>query len=154
VTEIFAKGATPAALMQARELVQKKVQELRQLAEPAAQEAWDKSLSTAQPYLDKLPDIKNLLSSNSAAFLGLGAGALGGQTKEIFEMLKGAAEAKGDEQKKKVEELKKLVESKAKEATDAASSKFGMGWDDILGYVKQVPGGEEVSYSFAFADQA
>lgn len=116
---------------------------MRNAVEPAAQEAWDKSVKQAQPYLDKLPEIKELLNSNTSAFLGLGAGALGGQTKEIFEKLKAAAEAKGDEQKKKIGELKDLVQAKAKEAQDAASSKFGVGWDDILGYVKQIPGGEE-----------
>jgi hypothetical protein len=123
------------------------------MAEPAAREAWDKSISQAQPYLDKLPEIKDLLNSKTSAFLSLGAGALGGRTKEIWDSLKSAAEAKGEDKKKKVEELKNLVEEKAKQAQDAAASS-GFSLDSILGFVKQVPGGEEASRPRSFCSRS
>jgi hypothetical protein len=143
IGEILAKGPTPEALAQARTLVQDKAQQLQSMVAPAAQEAWDKSLREAQPYLEKLPEAKDLLNSKASAFLGLGASALGGGAmREIFDSLKGAAEATGKDREQALQKLKALVEDKAKQAQEKAG--LNIGWDDIVGYVKMIPGGEDV----------
>lgn len=122
------------------------------MAEPAAQEAWDKALSSA-PYLDKLPDIRQILDEKKSAFLALGAGALstgGGDLGEVMEKAKEIAEVKDEKQRKdKVQKLKELVMQKAEEAQKKVGSMSGgimgkLSWDSVEGYVKSLPGGEKV----------
>lgn len=134
------------------------------MAEPAAQEAWDKALSSASPYLDKLPDVRQLLDEKKSAFLALGAGALssGGGDKgdlgEVMEKAKEVAEVKDEKQRKeKVQKLKEFVLQKAEEAQKKMGSMGGgiagkLSWDSVESYVKSLPGGEQVSVqSWLFA---
>lgn len=157
VKEIFAKGFSLDAADQARQLIQSKIEELRNLAEPAAQEAWDKATEQAKPYLDKVPEVREMLDAKSSAFLSMGAAALGGtgagSAKEIFERVKQVAEAKGKDREAQLKELKSWLEEKAKEAQEGAKSRFGLDWETLLGYVKKVPGGEEVCRVLAALDR-
>lgn len=159
VKEIFAKGFSMDAVNQARELIQQKTEQLRSMAEPAAQEAWDKSLEQAKPYLDKLPEIRDLFNAKSSAFVSMGAAALtgsgAGSAKEVFDRVREVAEAKGKDQEAQVKELKKWLENKIAEAQEKAKGGFGLGWEGLLDYVKKVPGGEEVGIlSSTFARRA
>ncbi|EJD55711.1 hypothetical protein AURDEDRAFT_109936 [Auricularia subglabra TFB-10046 SS5] len=131
--DILANGPSPDALDRARKLLESRTRDLRNAMSPAAQQAWDASMEKAKPYLNKLGSdagsLRELLTSN--------AGALSAGSKELFDRVKRVSEAKGGEREKQVKELKEYVEQKAGEAGDSVP---GLG--DVMGWVKQVPGGE------------
>ncbi|TFK54318.1 hypothetical protein OE88DRAFT_1624751 [Heliocybe sulcata] len=150
VMEIFSKGVSQDALNQAQDLVQSKSSEIRQLAEKSAKQAWDNGLNQAAPYLDKLPEIRQTLEENATKFIAAGAAALPtgggditGSAKEVFDRIREVAEAKGGKQKEKVEELKKFVQDKAKEAEERGKGGMQNGWESLVSFIRMVPGGEE-----------
>ncbi|EIN11727.1 hypothetical protein PUNSTDRAFT_50612 [Punctularia strigosozonata HHB-11173 SS5] len=139
--EIFSKGFSTDAVNQARELLQSKSQEVRKIAEPATQEAWKKAVEQAKPYLDKAPEIRDLLNENANKFTGAGIAYLQGHGMgELWDRVKDAAN--GD--KHKQEELKNFILDKAKEAAEKGEQSVGGGVEGILDLVKLVPGGQEL----------
>jgi len=147
VKDIFSKGFTPDALVRARQVIQQKAEEARKLAEPAAREAWDKAIKQAQPALDKVPEIKEYLNSNSSAFISASVGALGGSSgsvDEVVKKVKEVANMKEGERKEKVEELKKWLEHQVQDAKSKTTGVLGLKWEDVQSYVKMVPGGDEM----------
>ena len=125
------EGPTPENLTKAYKLIQDKTQQLRNTLEPAARDAWDGALKKAQPYLDKVPELRDTLNSN--------VGALAPNAKEVFDRVKKIAEAKGSERDKLVKDFKGYVEESAKGASDSFPS---LSWEEAIKYVKSVPGGE------------
>jgi hypothetical protein len=120
------------------------------MAEPAAQDAWDKAIEQAKPYLDKVPEVRDLLNQNAGKFAGAGVAYLQGSgMSEMWDRLKDAAG--GD--KRKQEELKKFVMDKAQQAEEQGKQSLGGGLGSILDWVKNVPGGQEVSSTFPSADE-
>lgn len=131
-------------MSQARELLQSKSDEVRKIAEPAAQEAWKKAVEQAKPYLDKAPEVRDLLNENASKFTGAGIAYLQGHGMgELWDRVKDAKD--GD--KGKLEELKNFILDKAKEAEDKGKQSIGggVGVGSLLDLVKLVPGGKEVS---------
>ena len=93
---------------QARELVQSKTTEIRKIAKASSQEAWDKSIKEVSPYLDKVPEIKQLLNDNASTFIAAGATSLTGassSTQELFSRIKEAAQGDALKNKEKMNEL-------------------------------------------------
>lgn len=110
--------------------MQEKLQELQKTLAPAAQEAWDKALEKAKPALDKLPpELRDSLTANAAA--------LASGSSDLFERVRKAAEAKGGERDRLVKDLQTYVK-------DKTSGGVGVKWEDVLGYIKSVPGGEQL----------
>ncbi|EPQ57462.1 hypothetical protein GLOTRDRAFT_38540 [Gloeophyllum trabeum ATCC 11539] len=146
VMQILSKGMSPEAMSQAQELVQSKVAEVRKLAESSAKQAWDSGLNQAQPYLDQLPEIRQMLEENAGKFIAAGAAALpsgGGVAKEVFDRIREVAESKGGKQKEKVEELKRFVQEKAREAEERGKGGMSNGWESLVAFIRTVPGGQE-----------
>ncbi|KZT26832.1 hypothetical protein NEOLEDRAFT_1162072 [Neolentinus lepideus HHB14362 ss-1] len=162
VVEIFSKGMSQDALNQAQDLVRSKSSEISKLAESSAKQAWDKGLNQAQPYLDKLPEIRQTLEENvdakfiaaGAAALPTGSGDVTGSAKEVFDRIREVAESKGRKQKEKVEELKKFVQEKATETEEKGKGGLQNGWDSLVSFIKMLPGGEEVPIVVSLCYQA
>ncbi|TCD69275.1 hypothetical protein EIP91_008210 [Steccherinum ochraceum] len=145
--QIFSKGFSQDALDQARDLVQSKSSQIRDLAQQASQKAWDTSLSKASAYLDKLPEIKQLLSDNASKFVSAGvssAGVASDETKEVFDKVKEVSEVKDEgKRKEKIKELKEFVSRKAEEAQERGGRSLERGWESLQEWMKMVPGGSE-----------
>ncbi|KZW02352.1 hypothetical protein EXIGLDRAFT_829250 [Exidia glandulosa HHB12029] len=131
--DIFKNGPNADSLDRARKLLQSKTQELQNTLAPAARDAWNASLEKAKPYLDKLPpDVRETLTSN--------AGALASGSQDLFDRVRKAAEARGGEREKLVKDLQTYVKDKS----ESASQSMPFSWEDVLGYIKKVPGGEQM----------
>lgn len=125
VRDIAAGGLTASNLEKARKLVEDKVQEMKKLAE----EAWKKGLEEAKPYLDKNPQVKELVEKNADALKQ-------GNTKELFERAKKAVESG------KTGDLEGYVND-AVEKTKSKGSQLA-GGTGLEQYIGQIPNGGEV----------
>jgi hypothetical protein len=121
VKEVLGGGFSAANLDKARRLVEEKIQQVKKLGD----EAWNKALEEAKPYLDKNPKVKELLEKNANALKQ-------GNTKEVFEQAKKAVES-GD-----MGALEDYV-NKAKSKGEQAASSLG-----IDQYFKMIPSGSEI----------
>jgi len=125
VRDITAGGLTASNLDKARKLVEEKAQELQKLGD----EAWKKGLEQVKPYLDKNPQVKDLVEKNADALKQ-------GNTKELFEKAKDAVESgkTGD------------LEGYVNEAVEKAKSKGSQltGGTSLEEYIGQIPSGSEV----------
>lgn len=143
VQKIFEKGFSADALNQARELIQSKTDEVRKLAEKSSQDAWKRTLQEAGPYLDKLPDIKQVVEENAQKFIAAGTVSLSGSSstvQEVFARVKEVAES-GDDKKK--QELKDFISKKASDAEQQSKGTAQKGWQALEQWIKAIPGGEE-----------
>ena len=123
---IFAKGFSQDALSQARDLIESKSSQIQEVARRASQKAWEGSITRSSAYLDKLPDIRQLLSDNASKFIAAGASSVDASSEEAEEVLDKVKEVaelkeKNEEQRAEIErlnrELNKLME-KAEEQED------------------------------------
>lgn len=140
--DVFKSGLDSKSIDDAKQILQEAADRLQKAAGETgsgAKEAWDKSMQQAQPYLDKIPDIKDLLN-NKASVLMNGAAA-----KQIWDRVKEIGQGK-KVSKEKVDELKEFIKEKAE---TAGSSSDDM-WDKILEYSKMVPGSEKVCSTFHY----
>ncbi|KAG8908216.1 hypothetical protein FRB99_008281 [Tulasnella sp. 403] len=137
LVDIYRKGFSPEALAKARELVDTKAKEVKELSQAAAQKVWEKG---QKEYLSKAPDdVKKLLSDSgtiSALTTGSGAAAVAtgvwGKVREI-------AQAKGGFNEENTKQLKDLLQEKIKQAKEkAAESNVS-----LESWLKSVPGGEK-----------
>lgn len=123
VQDILKGGLDASTLDRIRQLVQKKTSEVQKLGE----KAWEQSLQEAKPFLDKNPQVKELLEKNRSSLLS-------GNITKLFQQLKQAATS-GNAQG---------LESYIKEATqkikDSSSS--------LEGYLDMLPGGSELLPKF------
>ena len=103
-----------------RSIVQEKVEKLKKMGD----EAWDKGMEQAKPYLDKNPQVKKIVEENADALKG-------GNVQELYERVKSAVE-KGD-----TGDLESYVKSAANKAKES-------GFGDIEQYFKQIPGGDQI----------
>jgi hypothetical protein len=119
--EILGGGFSPDNLDKVRRLVEDKIQQVKKLGD----EAWNKSLEGAKPYLDKNPKVKELIEKNTSALKQ-------GNAKEVFDQVKKAVES-GD-----TGALEEYV-NKAKSKGQQAASSLG-----IDQYFKMIPSGSEI----------
>jgi len=141
--DIFSEGYSQDALDKARDLVQSKSSQIREVAQQASQKAWDASLRRSSSYLNKLPEVKQLLSDNASKFISAGITA-SGEANEVFDQVKDVAEEKDEEKRKqRVKDLKNLIEHKAEEMEERGRGSVERGWESLQEWVKMVPGGEE-----------
>jgi len=121
VKDILASGVSVASLDKVRRLVEEKVQQLKKLGD----EAWNKGLEEAKPYLEKNPKVKELIEKNADALKQ-------GNVKELFERAKKAVESGN------IGDLEEYV-NKAKSKGEQAASSLG-----IDQYFKMIPSGSEI----------
>ena len=121
VKDIFATGFSAQNVDKARKLVEEKVQQVQKLGD----EAWNKSLEAAKPYLDKNSKVKELIEKNADALKQ-------GNVKELFDKARAAVDS-GD-----AGDLEKYVKSAVEKGKSKASD-FGLDK-----YVQMIPRGDEV----------
>ncbi|KZT08410.1 uncharacterized protein LAESUDRAFT_723926 [Laetiporus sulphureus 93-53] len=141
VMEMFSKGFNPDRLNEARELLQSKTDEIRKLAKSSGQDAWNKAVQEASPFLDKLPEIRKLLENNANEFAAAGV-AQGNAAQEVFARVKEAAEGDVLKSKEKMKELQEFVLKKAQEAQELWS--MDRGWNGMQDWLTAISGGEEI----------
>ncbi|KAF1846546.1 uncharacterized protein K460DRAFT_367297 [Cucurbitaria berberidis CBS 394.84] len=120
ISDIVKTGVSAANIEKIKSVVQEKVDKLKKLGD----EAWDKGMEQAKPYLDKNPEVKKLVEQNADALKG-------GNVQELYERVKSAVE-KGD-----AGDLEKYVKSAANKAKES-----GLG--DYEQYLKKIPGGDQI----------
>lgn len=125
VRDIAAGGLTASNLDKARKLVEDKVKEVQKLGD----EAWKKGLEQAKPYLDKNPQVKELVEKNADALKQ-------GNSKELFEQAKNAVDSG------KTGDLEGYV-NKAVEKTKSKGSQL-TGGSGLEQYIGQIPNGSEI----------
>ncbi|KAH9920089.1 uncharacterized protein B0H18DRAFT_957264 [Fomitopsis serialis] len=142
ILKIFSSGVSPDKLNEAKDLVQSKVSEISNVAGGASQDAWNKALKEATPYLDKLPDIRKLVEENVSAFVAAGV-SQGGAAQEVLARIKEAAEGDAAKNKEKMQELKDFVQAKANEAKQSGGKGTEGGLQSLQEWIRSMPGGEE-----------
>ncbi|KAG8165578.1 hypothetical protein KVR01_004130 [Diaporthe batatas] len=125
VREMAAGGLTASNLDKARKLVEEKVQEVQKLGD----EAWKKGLEQAKPYLDKSPQVKELVEKNADALKQ-------GNAKELFERARTAVESG------KTDDLEGYVNQAVEKAKSKGSQLAGGG--GLEQYIGQIPNGSEI----------
>ncbi|KAH6605087.1 hypothetical protein Trco_006794 [Trichoderma cornu-damae] len=124
VEDIFAGGVSASSLAQARELMDDKARQVQKLGD----EAWEKGLEEAKPYLEKSPRVKELLEKNADS---LKTGRVG----ELFGKVRDAART-GD-----AGDLESYIEQAAQKAREEADEG---GWGSLDKYLNKMPQGSEI----------
>jgi len=120
VNDIVKTGLSAANIEKIRSVVQEKVDKLKKMGD----EAWEKGMEQAKPYLDKNPEVKKLVEENADELKN-------GNIQELFKRVKSAVD-KGD-----VGDLKKYVKGAADKVKDS-----GLG--DFEEYLNKIPGGNQI----------
>jgi hypothetical protein len=120
ITDVFRTGMSPANIEKVKSIVQEKVDKLKKLGD----EAWDKGMEQAKPYLDKNPEVKKMVEQNADALKG-------GNVQELFSRVKKAVE-NGD-----TGDLEGYVKSAANKAKDS-------GFGGLDQYLNKIPGGDQI----------
>jgi len=123
IKDIVKGGLSADSAIKIKKLVEDKTQQLKKMGD----ELWKKGMEQAKPYLDKNPQVKEIVENNADALKK-------GNFQELYEKIKQAVESgsTGD--------LEKYVKS----AKDKAQEKVG-GLDQ---YAKMIPGGDQVWSKF------
>ena len=127
VKKIAAGGFTVSTANEIRKLVEEKVEQVKKLGD----QAWQKGLEQAKPYLDKNPQVKELVEKNADLLKQ-------GNATELFKQVKAAAESGklGD-----LEEYVNKATEKAKSKGSQAASSLGGGYEQFF---KMIPEGSEI----------
>ena len=108
---------------QLRRLVQDKIQEVRKMGE----QAWQKGIEQAKPYLDKSPKVKELVEQNKEKLMQ-------GNMGELWEKVQAAAKS-GD-----TSDVEKFVT----ETVEKGKSRTGVSGEGFEQYLNMIPGGSEI----------
>lgn len=119
--EILGGGLNADNLDKARRLIEEKIQQVKKLGD----EAWEKSLESAKPYLDKNPKVKEYIEKNASVLKQ-------GNAKEVFDAVKKAADS-GD-----LKTLEGYVDKAKSKGKQTASS---LGIDE---YFRMIPSGSDI----------
>jgi len=128
VKDIAKGGISLQTVNKIRQLVEEKTEQVKKLGD----EAWKKGLEQAKPYLDKNPQLKELVEKNADLLKE-------GNAVELFKRVKDAAESGklGDLE----EYVNKAVETAKSKGSKAAGS-FGSQYEQLF---KLIPGGSEIA---------
>lgn len=122
MSSISTKGFSADTYNQVQKIVQEKVDLLKKMSE----QAYQKGLEQAKPYLDKNPKIKEILEKNADALKGGDLGALWKQVKD-------AASSGNTED---LEKFAKDTAEKAKSKGESLSSSMGIDLDKYMNMVR------------------
>merc|ERR1712098_26459 len=125
VQDALKGGIGVGSLDQVRKIIEEKIQDVRQIGD----QAWDKGMEQAKPYLDKSPQVKEFVEKNKDKLKN-------SNLNELWDQVQQAAQ-KGD-----TADLEKF----AKEKADQASQHFGGG--SLEQYFKMLPNSGEIGSKF------
>lgn len=129
-------GVDAKSIAKVKEIIQDATKKIQESSSGAGKEAWDKATETAKPYLDKIPEIRDLLQSKASILIGAGG------TADIWSRVKEIGEQKGKASKEKVEEVKSFIEQKVEEAQSGSGT--GDLWDKLEDFASTIPGADKV----------
>jgi len=113
IADVVSQGFSADSVDKVRKIVEDKTQQLRKFAD----QAWQKGMEQAKPYLDKNPKVKELIEKNQDLLKQ-------GNATALFQQVKSAVES-GDTSK--LESYVKDAVDKAKSTADQGMSSFGLG---------------------------
>jgi hypothetical protein len=116
VSDIVKSGVSFDTVSKIKALVESKQKDLKKLGDVA----WNKGLEQAQPYLDKAPQVKELINKNKDVLVG-------GDLNGLWEKVKGG----------NTEDIESFVKSATEGAKDKANQVTGGGLDK---YLSMLPG--------------
>ncbi|KAH9882045.1 hypothetical protein J1614_001216 [Plenodomus biglobosus] len=120
ISDVVKTGVSASNIEKIKSIVQEKVDKLKKLGD----QAWEKGMEQAKPYLDKNPQVKKLVEENADALKG-------GDVQQLYERVKSAVE-KGD-----TGDLESYIKSATNKAKEA-----GLG--DYEQYIKKIPGADQI----------
>ena len=123
VQDVVKGGLGVGSFDKIRKLIEDKIQKVQQLGD----QAWDKGMEQAKPYLDKSPQVKEFVEKNKDKLKNA-------NLNELWQKVKDAAQS-GD-----TSDLEKFAKEKASDAQQSLGG--GQGMEQ---YLKQIPGGEDFS---------
>ena len=126
IREIVKGGVSTSTIPKIQSLVQEKMQKIQELGG----KVWDQGMEKAQPYLDKSPEVKNLVEENKEKLKKQG------NVQELYEKVKEAVQSGN------TDSLKQYVQNAVKKA--GQSSDGGGGGGGLEKYINMVPGGGEI----------
>jgi hypothetical protein len=121
VSDAIKGGLSASSVMKVKQLLQDKTKKIQEMGD----KAWEKGLEQMKPYLDKNPQVKQVIEENADSLKR-------GNVQEIFEQVKNAVSSGN------VDNLKQYVKDAGEKAKNSG---FG---DSIEKYVKMIPGGSEI----------
>lgn len=121
VRDVLSGGVGASTIPKLQSLIQEKTQRLRQYGD----QAWQKGLEQAKPFLDKQPQLKKLVEENKQKLLERG------DLKQLWQKLSDAAKSGN------TDDIQKFV----KEQVDKAGGGGGGGIEQFL---DMIPGGSEI----------
>jgi hypothetical protein len=121
IKDVVKGGFSAETLAKVQQIIEEKTEKVKKLGD----EAWKKGLEQAKPYLDKNPQVKEMVEKNADALKQ-------GNIREVFEKVKSAVETGN------MEDLKSYVKQAGEKARNS-----GMG-QSIESYAKMIPGGGEI----------
>jgi uncharacterized protein Yka (UPF0111/DUF47 family) len=121
ISEVIQTGLSPQNVEKVKSIVQEKVDKVNKLAN----EAWEKGMQQAKPYLDNNPQLKKIIEQNADALKS-------GNVQELYDRIKSAVESGnfGD--------LQQYIDSAVSKANSKGQN---MGLDTLL---EKVPGGDQI----------
>jgi hypothetical protein len=121
IKDIIAAGWSGDTVNKIRKLVEEKTEQVKKLGD----EAWQKGMEQAKPYLEKNPKAKELVEQNADALKS-------GNVTELYNKIKSAIESGSTED----------LENYVKSAVDKAQQSGGFG--GLEQYLGKIPGGDRV----------
>lgn len=123
IKDVLAGGVGVGTIAKIKELIESKVKKVQSLGD----EAWKKGLEQAKPYLDKSPEIKEIVEKNADALKS-------SNLSDLWEKVKSGNK----------EDLESYVKDAAEKAKKGGLSSFGQLGKEAEKYIKMIPGGSEI----------
>jgi hypothetical protein len=121
IKDVIKGGFSADTIAKVKQVIEEKTEKVKKLGD----EVWKKGLEQAKPYLDKNPQVKEMVEKNADTLKS-------GNVKEVFEKVKKAAETGN------LEDLKGFVKQAGEKANNS-----GVG-QSLEQYAKMIPGGSEI----------
>jgi len=129
IRSVVKKGVSADTVNDIRGIIEEKTKLVKKLAD----EAFDKGLQQAKPYLEKSPKVKELVEDNADALKK-------GDTNQLWQKIKDAASSG------KTGDLEQFVKQTVDKSKSGSSGSGGSGLDSIL---KNIPGAESIAPSMS-----
>ncbi|CAF9903142.1 MAG: hypothetical protein ALECFALPRED_000145 [Alectoria fallacina] len=124
IRDILKSGVSASTIPKIQSLVQEKVQKIQELGG----KVWDQGIEKAKPYLDKSPEVKNLVEENKEKLKKQG------NVQELYEKIKDAVQSGS------TDSLKQYVQSTVNKVGQGSGGDHG----GIEKYLSMVPGGGDI----------
>ncbi|KIJ36918.1 hypothetical protein M422DRAFT_33975 [Sphaerobolus stellatus SS14] len=120
-SKILSQGVNAASLKDVSNLIQQKSKEIQELASKTSSDAWEAARDSAQPLLDRLPDLKKLIDDNVESLKGYVGEERVDIVKDLYQKLEDISKSG-----KPANEMKQEAEKVVKEKVDQLRKQGGI----------------------------